>query len=82
MEGIRPPQPETHHEAFERVVGKAVYNTLAMLGIGDDTNELYLEAAHDMSVLRDEWDRRFNGSLELIVHDRIQGLRQPDDQPV
>lgn len=77
MEGLRPPAPETHTQAFERVVGKAVYNTLTMMGIGDDTNELYLEAAHDMSVLRDEYDRHFSGSLEMIVHDRIDRLREP-----
>ncbi len=72
---VDPKAPETHHQAFERVVGKAVYNVLVMTGIGDDTNETYLEAAHDMSVLRDEWDRRFNGSLEMIVHDRILALQ-------
>ncbi len=71
---VDPKTPETPHQAFERVVGRAVQNTLVMGAIGDDTNETYLEAVADMRILRDEWDRHFNGSLELIVHDRIQRL--------
>lgn len=75
MEGVRPPQPETHAQAFERVVGKAVYNILTMTAIGDDTNQLYLEAAADMAVLHDEFGRRFSGSLDMIAHDRVARLR-------
>lgn len=71
MEDVRPRPPETHAQAFERVVGKAVQNVLLMEKIGDDTNQLYLEAARGMPVLHDEFDRRFSGSLDMIVSDRI-----------
>lgn len=82
MEGVRPQRPETHQQAFERVIGQAVTNALVMLGVGDETHPLYIEAQGAMPVLRDEWDRRFNGDLDQIVQDRIHGLRQRDDQPV
>lgn len=78
MEKVRNQSPETHRQAFERVVGKAVYNILTMTGIGDDTNQMYLEAAHDMAVLHDEFDRRFSGSLDMIAHDRIGRMRDQE----
>lgn len=72
MENRRPPQPETHHDAFERIVGQAIQNVRTMTKIGDETDQLYLEAARGMPILREEWGKkRFTGSLELIVYDRI-----------